>query len=108
MNISHLQNQNIFSNSLTLSLIGFFVIGFFLIFGRKFKFAVQLERFGLPIAVISGIVGISIGPYGLINILSKETTNVWSNFPTPLYSSAASDVYKRQIEALYHLLVTKI
>tara|TARA_Y100000768_G_scaffold176473_1_gene132076 strand:- start:76 stop:1362 length:1287 start_codon:yes stop_codon:yes gene_type:complete len=57
-----------------------------LIFGRKFKFAVQLERFGLPIAVISGIVGISIGPYGLINILSKETTNVWSNFPTPLLS----------------------
>ena len=62
------------------------VIGFFLIFGRKFKLAVQLERFGLPIAVISGIVGISIGPYGLINILSKETTNVWSNFPTPLLS----------------------
>ena len=57
-----------------------------MIFGRKFKFAVQLERFGLPIAVISGIVGISIGPYGLINILSKETTNVWSNFPTPLLS----------------------
>ena len=86
MNISLLQNQNIFSNSLTISLIGFFVIGFFLIFGRKFRFAVQLERFGLPIAVISGIVGISIGPYGLINILSKETTNVWSNFPTPLLS----------------------
>ena len=86
MNISLLKNQNIFSNSLSISLIGFFVIGFFLIFGRKFKFAVQLERFGLPIAVISGIVGISIGPYGLINILSKETTNVWSNFPTPLLS----------------------
>ena len=86
MNISLLQNQNIFSNSLTISLIGFFVIGFFLIFGRKFRFAVQLERFGLPIAVISGIVGISIGPYGLINVLSKETTNVWSNFPTPLLS----------------------
>ncbi|MDC3159779.1 sodium:solute symporter [Prochlorococcus sp. AH-716-G10] len=86
MNISFLQNQNIFSNSLSISLIGFFVFGFFLIFGRKFKLAVQLERFGLPIAVISGIVGISIGPYGLINILSKETTNVWSNFPTPLLS----------------------
>ena len=86
MNISLLQNQNIFSNSLLISLLGFFVIGFFLIFGRKFKLAVQLERFGLPIAVISGIVGISLGPYGIINILSKETTNVWSNFPTPLLS----------------------
>ena len=61
-------------------------IFFFLIFGRKFKLAVQLERFGLPIAVISGIAGISIGPYGLIHVLSKETTNVWSNFPTPLLS----------------------
>ncbi len=86
MNISLLQHQNIFSDSLLISLLGFLVIGFFLIFGRKFKLAVQLERFGLPIAVISGIVGISLGPYGLINILSKETTNVWSNFPTPLLS----------------------
>ncbi len=86
MNIYFLQNKDISSNSLLISLIGFLIIGFFLIFGRKFKLAVQLERFGLPIAVISGVVGISIGPYGLINILSKETTNVWSNFPTPLLS----------------------
>ena len=93
MNISLLHNQNIFSNSLNISLIGFFVIGFFLIFGRKFRFAVQLERFGLPIAVISGIVGISIGPYGPINILSKETTNVWSNFPTPLLSLVLSLIH---------------
>ena len=69
-----------------ISLSGFLIICFFLIFGRKLKFAVQLERFGLPIAVISGIVGIFIGPYGLIHFLSKETTNVWSNFPTPLLS----------------------
>ena len=86
MNTSLLQNHDIFSNSLLISFIGFLTIFFFLIFGRKFKLAVQLERFGLPIAVISGIAGISIGPYGLIHVLSKETTNVWSNFPTPLLS----------------------
>ena len=86
MNISFLQNKDIFSNSLLISFSGFLIISFFLIFGRRLKLAVQLERFGLPIAVISGIVGISIGPYGLINVLSKETTNVWSNFPTPLLS----------------------
>ncbi len=86
MNISILHNQNFFSNSLLISLIGFLTIGFFLIFGRRFKLAVQLERFGLPIAVISGLLGITIGPYGLFNVLSKETTNVWSNFPTPLLS----------------------
>ena len=57
-----------------------------MIFGRRIKLAVQLERFGLPIAVISGIAGISIGPFGLIHVLSKETTSVWSNFPTPLLS----------------------
>ena len=86
MNISFLQNKDIFSNSLLISFLGFLTICFFLIFGRKFKLAVKLERFGLPIAVISGVVGISIGPYGLIHFLSKETTSVWSNFPTPLLS----------------------
>ena len=86
MNISLLKNQNIYSNSLLISFFGFLIISFFLIFGRRLKLAVQLERFGLPIAVISGVAGISIGPYGLIHFLSKETTNVWSNFPTPLLS----------------------
>ena len=86
MNIFSLQNKDIFSNSLLISFLGFLIISFFLIFGRRIKLAVQLERFGLPIAVISGIAGISIGPFGLIHVLSKETTNVWSNFPTPLLS----------------------
>ena len=78
--------MNIFSNSLLISSLGFLAIFFLLIFGKKFKLAVQLERFGLPIAVISGIAGISIGPFGFVHFLSRETTNVWSNFPTPLLS----------------------
>ena len=86
MNIFFLQNKDIFSNSLLISLFGFLTIFFLLIFGRKLKLAVQLERFGLPIAVISGIAGISIGPFGLVHVLSKETINVWSNLPTPLLS----------------------
>ncbi len=86
MNISFLQNKDVFSNSLLISFSGFLIISFFLIFGRRLRLAVQLERFGLPIAVISGVAGISIGPYGLIHFLSKETTSVWSNFPTPLLS----------------------
>jgi len=86
LNIFSLQNKDIFSNSLLISFLGFLIICFFLIFGRRIKLAVQLERFGLPIAVISGIAGISIGPFGLIHVLSKETTSVWSNFPTPLLS----------------------
>ena len=78
--------MNIFSNSILISFLGFLTIFFLLTFGKKFKLAVQLERFGLPIAVISGVVGISVGPFGFIHFLSKETTNVWSNFPTPLLS----------------------
>ena len=77
---------NFFSNSLLISLLVFLTIFFLLSFGKKFKLAVKLERFGLPIAVISGIVGISIGPFGFVHFLSIETTNVWSNFPTPLLS----------------------
>ncbi len=86
LNIFYLQNKDIFSNSLLISFFGLLIIFFLLIFGRKFKLAVQLERFGLPIAVISGIIGISIGPFGAIHFLPKETINVWSNFPTPLLS----------------------
>ena len=78
--------MNIFSNSLLISFSGFLTIFFLLTFGKKFKLAVKLERFGLPIAVISGIAGISIGPFGIVHFLSKETINVWSNFPTPLLS----------------------
>ena len=78
--------MNIFSNSILISFSGFLTIFFLLTFGKKFKLAVQLERFGLPIAVISGVVGISVGPFGFVHFLSKETTNVWSNFPTPLLS----------------------
>ena len=86
MNIFSLQNKDIFSNSLLISFFGLLIIFFFLIFGRKFKLAVQLERFGLPIAVLSGILGITIGPFGPIHLLPRETINVWSNFPTPLLS----------------------
>ena len=86
LNIFFLQNNDIFSNSLLISFFGLLIIFFLLIFGRKFKLAVQLERFGLPIAVISGILGIFIGPFGVIHFLPKETINVWRNFPTPLLS----------------------
>ena len=81
-----MRSLNIFTGSLLISFFGFLTIFFLLIFGKRFKLAVQLERFGLPIAVISGIAGISIGPFGFVHLLSSETTNVWSNFPTPLLS----------------------
>jgi len=72
LNIFSLQNKDIFSNSLLISFLGLLIIFFLLIFGRKLKLAVKLERFGLPIAVISGVIGISIGPFGAIHFLPKE------------------------------------
>jgi len=81
-----MENSNIFSNSIFVSIAGLLIIGFLLIFGRRLKFAIQLERFGLPIAVICGIVGILIGPYGVFNFLTKETTSIWEESLTPLLS----------------------
>ena len=81
-----MENSNIFSNSIFVSIAGFLIIGFLLIIGKRLKFAIQLERFGLPIAVICGILGILIGPYGIYNFLSEETTHIWEGFLTPLLS----------------------
>ncbi len=84
MNILFLDNNYIFSNSLFISLIVILLIGFFLIFGRRLNFAIQLERYGLPIAVICGVFGILLGPYGFLHVFSKDTTDVWGNSLTPL------------------------
>ena len=84
MNFLSLDINYIFSNSLLVSLFGLLIIGFLLVFGRRLNLAIQLERFGLPIAVICGIIGILIGPYGLAHLLSKETTDIWENSLSPL------------------------
>tara|TARA_B100000212_G_scaffold337432_1_gene312286 strand:+ start:185 stop:1552 length:1368 start_codon:yes stop_codon:yes gene_type:complete len=79
-------HSNIFSNSIFVSILGFLLIAFLLVFGKRLNFAIQLERFGLPIAVLCGLFGILIGPYGIFNILSKETTEIWEGLLTPLLS----------------------
>ncbi len=78
--------KNIFQSSLFVSCLVLFIISSILIFGRKLNFAIKLERIGFPIAVICGILGISIGPYGFLNLLSKETTDIWEYSLTPLLS----------------------
>jgi len=81
-----LDGNNIFQNSLFVSCGGLFIISSILVFGRKLNFAIKLERIGFPIAVLCGILGILIGPYGLLNLLSKETTDIWEASLTPLLS----------------------
>ena len=86
MEYFQLDSSNIFQNSLFVSCGGLFIISSILVFGRKLNFAIKLERIGFPIAVICGILGILIGPYGLLNLLSKETTDIWEASLTPLLS----------------------
>ncbi len=79
-----LENNYIFSDSFLISFVVILFIGFLLVFGRRLNFAIQLERYGLPIAVICGVLGILIGPYGFFHIFSKGTTDVWGSSLTPL------------------------
>ena len=69
-----------------VSLIAFLVIGNLLIFGKKINLAIQVERFGLPIAVICGLLGILIGPYGILHLFTEENTKIFENSLTPLLS----------------------
>ena len=78
--------KNIFSDSFAVSLLFFCLIGFLLLIGRKINLAIKIARFGLPIAVICGLVGILIGPYGVINLFTEENTKIWERSLTPLLS----------------------
>ena len=84
MNILFLEKNNIFSDSFFISVIVILLIGLLLVFGRKLNFAIQLERYGLPIAVLCGIFGILIGPYGFLHIFSSDNTAVWGESLSPL------------------------
>ena len=86
LNIISFKSNNFFSDSLMVSLTAFLVIGILLIFGRRLNVAIKLERYGLPIAVICGFLGIFLGPYGLLHLFSVETTEIWENSLTPLLS----------------------
>tara|TARA_B100000131_G_scaffold102144_1_gene99152 strand:- start:611 stop:1996 length:1386 start_codon:yes stop_codon:yes gene_type:complete len=83
---SFLGSKNIFSDSFAVSLLFFCLIGFLLLIGRKINLAIKIERFGLPIAVICGLVGILIGPYGVFNLFTEENTKIWERSLTPLLS----------------------
>ena len=81
-----MENSFFFSDSFLISIAGLLFICLLLVFGKRLNFAIKLERFGLPIAVICGILGILIGPYGIFHILSKEITDIWESSLTPLLS----------------------
>ncbi len=60
------------------------IIGFLLSLGRNLDPAVKLERLGIPIALLLGLLSILIGPYGPLPLLPQSVTDIWINLPTPL------------------------
>ena len=67
---------------LSLGLLG--LIGILLILGRRLDSAMKLERFGIPIALLVGLIGFLIGPYGAFSLLPERILNIWMQLPTPL------------------------
>ena len=77
-----LQSGSLANFVLALSLIAFLAL--LLAFGRRLQPAIQLERLGIPIALLAGLLGILLGPYGPIPLLPESVTKVWLDLPTPL------------------------
>ncbi len=67
---------------LSLTILG--LLGLLLIFGRRLEPAIRLERLGIPIALLVGLIGLLIGPYGPIPLMPQSVTDLWVNLPTPL------------------------
>ncbi len=67
---------------LSLGLLG--IIGILLTLGRRLDSAMKLERFGIPIALLVGVLGFLIGPYGAFSLLPVRVLNTWMQLPTPL------------------------
>ena len=60
------------------------LLGVLLSFGRRLESAMILERFGIPTALVFGIIAICIGPYGPVPVLPESVTEIWTQLPTPL------------------------
>ncbi len=62
--------------------LGFLIL--LLILSRRFDFALRLEKFGIPSALLVGLIVLLLGPYGLIPLLPAEVTDLWVQLPAPL------------------------
>jgi len=72
------------SPSLFLALGGVCLLGVLLTIGRRSESVLRLERLGIPIALLVGIGGLVIGPYGFLPLLPEALTDILVHFPTPL------------------------
>ena len=70
------------SLAIAFGLLG--LLGILLSFSRRLDSAMKLERFGLPIALLFGVLALCIGPYGPLPVLPEFVTDIWIQMPTPL------------------------
>jgi len=52
--------------------------------GRALGTATGLQRIGLPAALVSGLIGLLIGPFGVAHVLPMDLTDRWINLPAVL------------------------
>ncbi len=60
------------------------ILGVLLSYGRRLDQAMKLERIGIPIALVCGLLALLIGPYGIVPILPVSVTQIWVQLPVPL------------------------
>ncbi len=81
--LAEISNSNFltkFGLSIGLSLMLFLLV----VTGRRLEPAIRLERLGVPLAVLFGLIGIILGPYGLIPLFNEQLIDFWIQLPTPL------------------------
>jgi ESS family glutamate:Na+ symporter len=70
----------------TLALIAaaFAVLGLLVAIGRAIGPALGLQRLGLPAAVLAGLLGLLLGPYGPWPVMPAPIEALWARLPTVL------------------------
>ncbi len=60
------------------------VLALLLSLGRRLEPALRLERLGVPMALLAGLAGLLLGPYGPLPLMPQSVTDIWTQLPTPL------------------------
>ncbi len=80
--LGFLQQKTLTGFWLSISLL--LILGLLLLVGRRLEPAIQLERLGIPIALLFGFIALLLGPYGPLPLMPQRVTDLWVQLPTPL------------------------
>ena len=71
-------------SALAVITAAFAVLGLLVAIGRAIGPALGLQRLGLPAAVLSGLLGLLLGPYGPWPVMPAPIEALWARLPTVL------------------------